>query len=95
MSKADEMFENLGYIKQEEIFENEIETIEYRKTVKDDIYEEIAKIIEFNNPKIYKHPIMNLVKILKNVYQESNVDLSLQEIQAINEKVKELGWLDE
>lgn len=93
MSKADEMFEKLGYIKKEEKFENEIDTIEYRKTVKDDIYEEVVKIIEFNNPKFYKHPIMNLAKILKNVYRESNVDLSLKEVQAICLKCQELGCL--
>ncbi len=92
MSKADEIFEKLGYEKNEEKFENEIDTIEYRKTMKDDIYEEVVKIIELNNPKFYEYPIINLAKILKNVCRVSNFDLSLQELQAINEKVKELGW---
>ena len=91
MSKADEMFEELGYVKKEEKFENEVETIEYRKTTKDNIYEEVIKIIELNNPKFYEHPIMNLAKIFKNVYRVTNINLSLQELQAINEKVKELG----
>lgn len=93
MSEADKMFEELGYKKKEERFENDIETIEYRQTMKDEIYEEVIKMIELNNPKFYEYPIINLVKILKNVYTETNVDLSLQELQAINMKVKELGWL--
>ena len=93
MSEADKMFEELGYKKKEERFENDIETIEYRQTMKDEIYEEVIKMIELNNPKFYEYPIINLVKILKNVYSETNVDLSLQELQAINMKVKELGWL--
>jgi len=88
MNKADEMFKELGYIKKEKRFENEIDTIE------NDIYEEIVMIIELNNPKFYKHPIINLMKILKSVYRNSNVDLSLQELQAINEKIKELGWYE-
>ena len=93
MSEADRLFEELGYKKKEERFKNDIETIEYRQTMKDEIYEEVIKMIELNNPKFYEYPIINLVKILKNVYRETNVDLSLQELQAINMKVKELGWL--
>lgn len=92
MSKADEIFEKLGYEKNEEKFKNEIETIEYRKIIKDNIYEEVVKIIELNNPKFYKFPIINLAKILKNIYRIDSFDLSLQELQAINEKFKELGW---
>ena len=92
---ADEIFKKLGYIKKEEKFQNDIDTIEYRQIIKDDLYNEIVKIIELNNPKFYKYPIINLVKILKNVNRESNVDLSLRELQAINQKCKELGWLDE
>lgn len=90
---ADEIFEKLGYEKKEEKFKNEIEKIEYRKTIKDDIYEEVVKIIELNNPKIYEFPIINLTKILKNIYRESNVDLSLQELQAIIKKIVELRWI--
>lgn len=92
---ADEIFKKLGYIKKEEKFQNDIDTIEYRQIIKDDLYDEIVKIIELNNPKFYKYPIINLVKILKSANRESNIDLSLRELQAINKKVKELGWLDE
>lgn len=92
---ADEIFKKLGYIKKEEKFQNDIDTIEYRQIIKDEIYEEIVKIIELNNPKFYKYPIINLVKILKSINRESNIDLSLRELQAINKKCQELGWLDE
>lgn len=89
------MFLKMGYIKKEERFQHDIDTIEYRQIIKDEIYEEIVKIIELNNPKFYKYPIINLVKILKSINRESNIDLSLRELQAINKKCQELGWLDE
>ena len=92
---ADEMFSKMGYVKKEEKFQNDIDTIEYRQIIKDDLYDEIVKIIELNNPKFYKYPIINLAKILKSVNRESNIDLSLKELQAIHLKCKELRWLDE
>lgn len=93
MSKADEIFSKMGYVKKEERFQNDIDTIEYRQTIKDDLYDEIVKIIELNNPRFYNYPIVNLVKILKSVNRESNIDLSLKELQAIYLKCKELGWI--
>lgn len=93
MSKTDEIFSKMGYVKEEERFQNDIDTIEYRQTIKDDLYDEIVKIIELNNPKFYNYPIVNLVKILKSVNRESNVDLSLKELQAVYLKCKELGWI--
>lgn len=93
MSKADEIFSKMGYVKEEERFQNDIDTIEYRQTIKDDLYDEIVKIIELNNPRFYNYPIVNLVKILKSVNRESNIDLSLKELQAIYLKCKELGWI--
>ncbi len=93
MSKADEMFSKMGYVKEEERFKNDVDTIEYRQIIKDDVYDEIVKIIELNNPRFYNYPIVNLVKILKSVNRESNVDLSLKELQAIYLKCKELGWI--
>lgn len=93
MSKADAIFSKMGYVKEEERFQNDIDTIEYRQTIKDDLYDEIVKIIELNNPRFYNYPIVNLVKILKSVNRESNIDLSLKELQAIYLKCKELGWI--
>lgn len=93
MSKADAIFLKMGYVKEEERFQNDIDTIEYRQTIKDDLYDEIVKIIELNNPRFYNYPIVNLVKILKSVNRESNIDLSLKELQAIYLKCKELGWI--
>ena len=93
MSKADEIFSKMGYVKEEERFQNDIDTIEYRQTIKDDLYDETVKIIELNNPRFYNYPIVNLVKILKSVNRESNIDLSLKELQAIYLKCKELGWI--
>lgn len=93
MSKADAIFSKMGYVKEEERFQNDIDTIEYRQTIKDDLYDEVVKIIELNNPRFYNYPIVNLVKILKSVNRESNIDLSLKELQAIYLKCKELGWI--
>ena len=93
MSKADAIFSKMGYVKEEERFQNDIDTIEYRQTIKDDLYDETVKIIELNNPRFYNYPIVNLVKILKSVNRESNIDLSLKELQAIYLKCKELGWI--
>lgn len=78
MSEADKMFLKMGYVKKEEKFQND---------------DEIVKIIELNNPKFYSYPIINLTKILKSINRESNIDLSLRELQAITMKCKELGWI--
>ena len=69
MSKADEMFEELGYKK---AFSSSNEIIEY---CKENLY-----IIRFYISS-------------KRVW--TNLLISIQELQAINKKVKELGWLDE
>ena len=93
MSKADEMFDELNYKKVEEnTYENEIENIEYRKIIEDGSFSTIIKIIEIFNPKFYVKPFINLIAINKNIMQKDSFDLSLKELQAINKKVKELGW---
>lgn len=93
MSKADEMFEELGYEKiVENIFNNEIENVEYRKTIEDEGFSTTIKIIEIYNPKFYVKPFVNLVAIKKEIMLKDSFELSIQELQAINEKVKELGW---
>lgn len=75
MSKADEMFNELGYVIQ-----------------KDDgkviSYEKISSTI-WDKPAIFFDRITRFVKFFDIEM------LSMREWQAINEKVKELGWLDE
>lgn len=73
MSKADKLFEKLGYIK----VEDRESHIEYRKNVDGDLFE-----IDF-----WKED--NTVS--KNYYRDIGY-ITMQELQAINEKVKELGW---
>ena len=71
MSKADEMFKELGYKKQNN---PEVEI----KYIKDSNH-----IIRFwKNPK----------SITKQSEDGWYMSISMQELQAINEKVKELGW---
>ena len=73
MSKADEMFEKLGYKK----IENKIQ-ITYVKTCEN---------IEF---------LLNVKKIEYHFLRGSTFLVqTMQELQAINQKCKELGWLDE
>ena len=73
MSKADEMFAELGYEKVTNIRENT--GYVYFKKEKHFIYQEYPKIIFHNRIKKLT---------IQNDY------LSMQELQAINEKVKEL-----
>ena len=74
---ADEMFEELGYEKVEDI-RGSIGFV-YFKREKHFIYNEYPKII-FHN-KIKKLTIQNDY-------------LTMQELQAINKKCKELGWIE-
>jgi hypothetical protein len=73
MSKADKMFEKLGYIK-----------------LSDDYYENGDISITFNaDETIVKEECHSCI----NAYVSKTI--TMQELQAINEKCKELGWLDE
>ncbi len=83
MSKADEMFKELGYKKEEDNFG----IIEYHKQTEEPY---------FGN-KNYKCFYANYTIVFssKNFYKYSNCNnksFTMQELQAINEKVKELGW---
>ena len=72
MSKADEMFKDLGYI---EKFKNHCEDEMYRK----ESSHQAGKSIKFYNydKRIEIYPCK----------------INMQELQAINEKVKELQWI--
>ena len=77
-SEADKMFEKLGY----EILRNKKEErfhLEYAKNNKDG---DVVAIQFWNDKTISK-------------VDSYNIDdyITMQELQAINEKVKELGWL--
>ena len=82
MSEADKMFEKLGFTK---IIDNDKEAkYEYRNILMGDRIEhtiQIAKIgkIVFSYKSDGNHQVMGF---------------GYKELQAINEKVKELGWLD-
>lgn len=94
MSKADEIFNELGYEKNETIYKNKIEFIEYRKTIKDDGFSTAVTIIELYNSEFYISPFVRLTKIIKDILKNDCFDLSTKELQAINQKCKELEWLD-
>lgn len=83
MSKADKMFEELGYKKEEDNFG----IIEYYKRVEE----------PYLGNKNYKcfYAKYTIVFSSKTFYKYSNCNnksFTMEELQAINEKVKELGW---
>lgn len=73
MSKADEMFEKLGYKKTYNINNDEVLMIGYG----------------LNNEKIDECEIIFLKKAKKIII---GIAIGMEELQAINEKCKELGW---
>lgn len=76
MSKSDKMFEELGY----KIFEETDNFIEYQKKS-----DNCSKFIRFDL----------LDKTFTSFYYvaiDRQSYITMQELQAINEKVKELGW---
>ena len=82
MSKADEMFEELGYEK----------IVEHKFKEPDDYDDGVTELI------LYRDEVKGLEIEFWNdrtISKTSNYDVSyltIQELQAINEKVKELEW---
>lgn len=82
MSKADEMFEKL----------------EFKKILDDDI----EVVYKFDKRLMGDRCIQHIMfsRVSKIIFSygidvEQNCGIGLKELQAINEKCKELGWLDE
>ena len=89
MSKADEMFKELGYkLTDEKICPHSYRYIKeidkFRK--KEIILEKANKLITICYYKIDVDGCMDLINTIE-------YHLSMQELQAINEKVKELQWI--
>lgn len=82
MSKADEMFEKLGYKKEYEAEVEEVSGEEMRIKYSNEFYN---YYIQFWNDKT----------VNKKVDFDEIGYLNMQELQAINLKCKELGWVDE
>ena len=78
MSKADEMFKELGYEKQEIYYNSDIDTIKYLRPGK---YSSNVEL-KFNGKTVVVY------------FGENNSagNITMDILQAINEKVKELGW---
>ena len=76
MSKADTLFDSLGYKKKHHIVEDEVILIGYTK---------------------YDEPVDECsIMFLKKAKRLMAMNwITINELQAINLKVKELGWLDE
>lgn len=80
MSEADKMFEKLGYEK-----ENNIDYFLYRKKYIDNNFIEIVFDLENYLLNIRTEDVIN--------YQTITSILNIKELQAINKKCKELGWI--
>lgn len=103
MNKADEMFKELGYKKYDNHPEDEIieenkwvtqdcRVIEYTqsKTIKSIFY---TMFIRFHiNGKVIEIGASERREGYREMMRYRNPILNAQELQAINEKVKELGW---
>lgn len=88
----------------EEIIINQ-DSIEYKEKTADEIFEELGYYKDFDETKheYRKENEGDLFEIdfwlkertvSKNYYREMGY-ITMQELQAINKKCKELGWLDE
>lgn len=84
MSEADKMFEELGYRK---IDKKELKHIRYTADCANNTTENIWFHKVFHKIEIYFYS--------KDDKCEMTKPLSMQELQAINKKCYELGWLDE
>lgn len=73
MSKADEMFDGLGFNK----------------------YEIDTYIDYLNRENSHEITFRKDMKVIDSCCGIGSEYITVQELQAINEKVKELGWLDE
>ena len=99
MSKADEMFEELGYKKYDNHPEHDLPPEPNMWSTQDcrQLYYEQTGVIE--NGRIGRE-IIYLDLFRKNVVccafidnKRTPVPLNMKELQAINEKCKELGWI--
>lgn len=102
MSKADEMFEELGYKK----FENHQEKTEPKEnewTTQDNPYiEYLGELDEDNTQYTMFIRFMTDSKLIqlggsergKDYFINRNPILNIRDLQAINEKVKELEWIE-
>lgn len=81
MSKADEMFEELGY----------------KKSLHTDIKEEVWGEYFTNENKYVEIHFDYIDKEVCTyaILGDSGVYIQMQELQAINQKCEELGWLDD
>lgn len=81
---ADEMFEKLGY---EKIDKKGLKYIQYVRQINKNTKENITFHKTFKKVEVYFYDYED--------YEELTKPIAMQELKAINEKVKELGWLDE
>lgn len=82
MSEADKIFEELCYEKEENF-----EYIRFRKYIFESEFQDIIFDLE--------HNLINYTREDMEHYITITAIISIQELKAINQKCKELGWLDE
>lgn len=94
MTNAEKMFENLGYYVEKRKYENELE--HYSKM--EDLIGEVAYkniVFDLKMKDIYLLNESRFIDEWVEKHRKMNFNLTLNELRAINEKCKELGWLDD
>lgn len=84
MNKADEMFKELGYEENEDKYR-----IDYYLSQNYTHFKVIKKIFFY---KIEKYICLEQWNVTEGIKTSTNI--TIQELQAINKKCEELGWLD-
>ena len=94
MTNAEKMFKNLGYHIEKREYENELE--HYSKM--EDLIGEVAYkdiVFDLKTKDIYLLNESRFIDEWVEKHRKVNFNLTLNELRAINEKCKELGWLDD
>lgn len=93
---ADEMFENLGYVKNDKLnnmiiydYAGNFDKFKNGKEKKYRVYGTDKRIVFFIKSK----EIDTYSPVLREDYEDCSILLNIQELQAINKKCEELQWL--
>lgn len=89
MESAKTMFEKLGYLRKIQTSIYEEEDVKY---IKDNNKTKTKRIIEFSNNGKY----IDITEQYNEYLPEDNINynyIDLEELQAINKQIEELGWL--
>ena len=81
---------------EEEILQKLKELEEDKKMSADEMFDELGyeKIHDNKRRRVYSNHLARIVFKIKNKWIDINMNLDILELQAINKKCKELGWIE-